>query len=134
MTDSSTFGERAELSGTQLVQLTPEELQAMLQAAGRAAAEETLKSLRDSDAIPTNRLLASASASRPTLVAFCGVSGALLLHLWVVLGLFFSFLLVRRLSGTAWCLTTREPHVAGWPCRVGRARGERKNVWCCLVR
>ena len=88
MTDSSTFGERAEVSGTQLVQLTPEQLQAMLQAAGRAAAEETLKSLRDSDAIPTNRLPASASAGRPTLVAFCGVSGALLLHLWVVLGLF----------------------------------------------
>ena len=89
MTDASTFGERAEVSGTQLVQLSPEQLQAMLQAAGRAAAEETLKSLRDSDAIPTNRLPASASAGRPTRVAFCGVSGALLLHLWVVLGLFF---------------------------------------------
>ena len=98
MTDSSTLGERAEVSGTQLVQLTPEQLQAMLQAAGRAAAEETLKSLRDSDAIPTNRLPASASAGRPTLVAFCGVSGALLLHLWVVLGLFFSFLLSCTVS------------------------------------
>ena len=44
----------------------------------------TLKSLRDSDAIPTNRLPASASAGRLTLVAFCGVSGTLLLHLWIV--------------------------------------------------
>ena len=83
--------ERAEVSGTQLVQLTPEQLQAMLQAAGRAAAEETLKFLRDSDAIPTNRLPTSASSGRLPLVAFCGVSGALLLHLWVVLGLFFLF-------------------------------------------
>ena len=132
MTDSSTLGERAEVSGTQLVQLTPEQLQAMLQAAGRAAAEETLKSLRDSDAIPTNRLPTSASAGRPTLLAFCGVSGALL-HLWVVLGLFFLFCL----SGG--CLARLGASQLGnhtWlgGRRVGRARGERKNVWCCLVR
>ena len=133
MTDSSTFGERAEVSGTQLVQLSPEQLQAMLQAAGRAAAEETLKSLRDSDAIPTNRLPASASAGRPTRVAFCGVSGALLLHLWVVLGFVFLFCLsgscLARLGASqlgttrGWVAVESVMHVVS-----GRM------FWCCLVR
>ena len=122
MTDSSTLGERAEVSGTQLVQLTPKQLQAMLQAAGRAAAEETLK-YRDSDAIPTKRLPTSASAGRLTLVAFCGVSGALLLHLWIVLGLFFLF------CSSGGCLARLGASQLGnhtWlgGRRVGRARGE----------